>query len=338
MASKTDQANIDTGQQTTTEHRSQLQQFWRQYKQNYLSLVGGAIILGMILVAIFAPFLAPHDPVQQFNTGGDEFHPLPPGSEITVEGDDGTVQSRTVAILGTDHVGRDILSRLIFGVRRTLIIAFSVVAFAMITGSAAGALAGYYSDTWIDNTIMRTMDMIFPFPSLILAIALLGVVGVGTTTYELPVGTLVIPNMAKMILVISIVYVPRFARVMQGAVLKEMEEDYIDAQRVLGASDMRILGRDVTINTIPAVVIQATLYMGTAVLISAGLSFLGLGIQPPKSSLGVMLASSRDYVYSGEWWFSIFPGIAIMLVIIGFNFLGDGLRDALDPRHQGRET
>jgi ABC-type dipeptide/oligopeptide/nickel transport system permease subunit len=292
----------------------------------------------MVLVAVFAPVLAPHDPTTQFNTPEGEFHPLEPGSQITLEGDDGTVATTATATLGTDNLGRDILSRLVFGVRKTLLIAISVVAFAMVVGSAAGALAGFYSDTWIDNVIMRVVDMIFPFPSLILAIALIGVVGVGETAYELPIGTLVVPNMAKIVLVISIVYVPRFARVMRGAVLTEMEEDYVDAQRVLGASDMRILAKDVAINTIPAVVVQATLYMGTAVLISAGLSFLGLGIQPPRASLGVMLASSRDYVYSGEWWFSVFPGLAIVLVILGFNFLGDGLRDALDPRHQSKET
>lgn len=335
MATKAD----DTGEtrKESVEHRSQFQQFWNQYKKNYLSLAGAVIIVAMVVTAIFAPTFAPYDPQTQFDAPSGEFHPVSPGSDIILETSNGEVTTAT-AYLGTDNVGRDILTRLIFGIRRTLIIAISVVLFSMVIGSLAGAVAGYYNESYIDEAIMRIMDMIFPFPSLVLAIALLGVVGVGNTVYELPIGTVVLPNMAKIIMVISIVYVPRFARVMRGAVLKEMEEDYIDAQKALGANNLRILGRDVIINTIPAVVIQATLYMGTAVLISAGLSFLGLGIQPPKASLGVMLSSSRDYVYSGEWWFSVFPGAGIVLVILGFNLLGDGLRDALDPRHQGRDA
>jgi len=333
MATDTGTTTSEETDATGVEHRSQLQEFWKQYRRNYLSVVGGLIIVTMLVVAVFAPFVAPHDPTTQFNAPDGEFHPTAPGTSIV--SDEGQTST---AYLGTDNVGRDILSRLIFGVRRTLIIAFSVVLFSMVLGSFAGALAGYYNDSTVDEVIMRVMDMIFPFPSLVLAIALLGVVGVGDTTYALPVGEVTVPNMAKMILVISVVYVPRFARVMRGAVLKEMEEDYIDAQRTLGASDMRILTKDVIINTIPAVVIQATLYMGTAVLVSAGLSFLGLGIQPPNASLGVMLSSSRNYVYSGEWWFSVFPGLAIVLVILGFNLLGDGLRDALDPRHTGRDA
>lgn len=335
----TESENPDSSEaQSSASQRTPLQQFWKQYKKNYLSVVGGLIIALLVVLALLAPVLAPHDPYQQYQPANlDNFHPLPPGSEIVLTNSDDDVVQRGTAYLGTDHVGRDILSRLLYGLRTTLIVAFSVVFFSLIVGSLAGALAGFYRNTWIDEVIMRFMDIIFPFPSLILAIALLGVVGVGTTTYSLPVlGTLAIPNIAKVILVISIVYVPRFARVMRGAVVKEMEEDYVDALKTVGASDMRILVSDITINTVPSVVIQASLYMGTATLISAGLSFLGLGIQPPKASLGLMLSNSRNYVYSGEWWFSVFPGLVIGLIILGFNLLGDGLRDALDPRYQGQ--
>lgn len=322
----------------SVEQRSQIQQFWKQYRKNTLSIFGGLIIVLILLVAIAAPLVAPHDPHQQFDAPGDEFHPVSPGTTIQVSDDSGTTMDETTAYLGTDNVGRDVLSRIIFGTRTTLLVGFSVVAISLIIGATVGAVAGYYRNSLIDETLMRFMDMIFPFPSLVLAIALLGVVGVGTTEYTLPhAGVVAIPNIAKVILVISIVYIPRFARVMRGAVLKEVEEDYVDALKALGARDSRIIIKDIMINTVPSVVVQATLYMGTAILISAGLSFLGLGIQPPKASLGVMLSNSRNYIYSGEWWYSVFPGVMIMIIILGFNLLGDGLRDALDPRYQGNE-
>lgn len=332
MAIETEETD-DSGIQ----QRSQIQQFWRQYRQNTLSIVGGLIIVAMVLIALGAPFVAPHDPYQQFDPPQDKFHPVSPGTTVYTD-QTGDARTEVTAHLGTDNVGRDILSRIIFGTRTTLLVAFSVVTFALVIGAAIGAVSGYYRNTMIDEVLMRIMDMIFPFPSLVLAIALLGVVGVGTTEYTLPLfGIVAIPNLAKVIIVISIVYIPRFARVMRGAVLKEVEEDYVDALKALGASDSRIILKDILINTIPSVVVQATLYMGTAILISAGLSFLGLGIQPPTASLGVMLSASRNYIYSGEWWFSLFPGLMIMITILGFNLLGDGLRDALDPRYQGNE-
>jgi len=330
-----DRAPGTSDEQSTdaTVHRSQIQQFWRQYRQNYLSVAGGILIGLVILVAIFAPLLAPYDPTTQFDTPEDKYHPMPPGSEIVLT-DGGEVVRSGTAILGTDHVGRDLFSRILFGIRTTLTIAISVVAAAMVIGTVLGGLAGYFRDSWIDEGIMRAMDIIFPFPSLILAIALLGAIGIGETTYTLAVlGEVTIPNIWKMILVVTIVYIPRFARVMRGATVQEMEEDYVDALKSIGAGDIHILVRDVMVNSIQPVVIQGTLYMGTAVLISAGLSFLGLGVQPPKPGLGVMLSNARGYIYSGEWWFSTFPGLMIVIIILGFNLLGDGLRDALDPKY-----
>jgi ABC-type dipeptide/oligopeptide/nickel transport system permease subunit len=328
-----DQSTIDVNQ------RSQLQQFWKQYRKNKLSLAGGVLVVLLLITALFAPVIAPHSPYTQFDVPEDEqYHPLPPGSEITLTDRNEEVVKQSTAYFGTDNVGRDILSRALFGMRLTLMIGLSVIMFAMVIGAVAGGIAGYYYETWIDDSIMRFMDMLFPFPSLILAVALLGVVGIGETTYELAVvGEVVVPNVAKIVLVITIVYIPRFARVMRGAVLKEIEEDYVDAAKSIGASDSHILLRDISMNTIPPVIIQATLYIGTAVLISAGLSFLGLGIQPPEPSLGVMLARARNYIHSGEWWFAAFPGLGIFLIILAFNLLGDGLRDALDPRYQGEQ-
>lgn len=316
------------------EHRSQFEMFWREFRQNYLSLFGGVVILLLVFIAIFAPVLAPHDPITQFDAPEGKHNPLPPGSTVQVVNGDGEIVGRTTVLLGTDHLGRDLLSRLIYGVRTLLVISISVVGFSMLIGVTAGGIAGYYGDTWTDEGIMRFMDVLFAFPSLILAIAVLGVLGVGTTK----IGSFVLPNIVKIIIVIGIVYIPSFARVMRSAVLKEMEEDYIDAAKVLGAGDAHIFAKDVVVNTIPTVVVQATLYMGTAVLASAALSFLGLGIQPPQASLGLMLSNARGYLYSGAWWFSIFPGLGIVITILAFNLLGDGLRDALDPRYTSEET
>ncbi len=310
-------------------HNSQFQMFWKEFRRNKLSLVGGAIIGTMVLLALFAPYIAPHDPTAQFEAPEGEHNPMPMGTEMIVENTNGEAVGTMTAYLGTDHHGRDILSRILYGLRTLMTVSLGVVFFAMLIGVSAGAIAGYYRNTWIDEVIMRFMDILFSFPSLILAIAVLGVLGVGKTEYA----SFVLPNLVKIIIVIGVVYIPSFARVMRGSVLKEMEEDYIDAAKALGASDRHILMKDIAVNTLPTVVVQGTLYMGTAVLASAALSFLGLGIQPPKASLGLMLSNARGYLYSGEWWYSVFPGAVIVLTILGFNLLGDGLRDALDPRY-----
>lgn len=324
----TDTTEFDAGD-APREHRTQLQQFWREYRRNKLSIVGGVLIVAMLLVAIFAPVLAPHDPAQQFDAPDGEYNPMPPGSTLIVENENGEEVGEMTAYLGSDNHGRDILSRIIFGLRTLMMVALGVVSFAMLIGVTAGAIAGFYGDSWVDEIIMRFMDVLFSFPSLILAVAVLGVLGVGETEF----GSFTLPNLVKIIIVIGIVYIPSFARVMRGSVLKEMEEDYVDAAKSLGASDAHVLVRDIAVNTIPTVVVQGTLYMGTAVLAAASLSFLGLGLQPPRASLGLMLSNARGYLYSGEWWFSVFPGVVIVLAILGFNLLGDGLRDALDPHH-----
>lgn len=316
--------------------RSQIQQFWHQFKRNHLSMAGGVIIAVVILLAVFAPVIAPYGPTTQFDTPEGKYHPVEPGTEILLT-NDGEVVERGTAYLGTDHLGRDLLSRIVFGLRTTLTIALSVVATAFVIGTLLGGLAGYFRDSWLDELIMRVMDVIFPFPSLILAIALLGAIGIGKTEYTSALfGTVTVPGLAKIVLVVTIVYIPRFARVMRGATVREVEEDYVDALRSIGISDINILMRDVMVNSVQPVVIQGTLYMGTAVLISAGLSFLGLGVQPPKPGLGVMLSNARGYIYSGQWWFATFPGLMIVFIILGFNLLGDGLRDALDPKYDTR--
>lgn len=311
----------------SSEHRTQFQQFWREFRKNNLSIVGAVIIGLAIITAIFAPVVAPHAPATQYDAPAGEHNPMPPGSTVLVEDTEG--QETVTVMLGTDNHGRDLLSRMIFGLRTLMVVAFGVNIVAMAAGVTLGAIAGYLGDTWVDEVIMRAMDIILSFPSLILAIAIVGILGAGKTDY----GWIVVPNLAKIIFVIGFAYVPRFARVMRSAVLREMEEDYVDAAKSIGASNSHILVRDILVNTIPIVVVQASLYMATAVLASAGLSFLGLGLQPPTASLGLMLSNARSFVYSGQWWYPVFPGLTLMVIILGFNLLGDGLRDALDPRY-----
>lgn len=318
------------------EQRGVLENFWRNYRRNTLSVIGGTIIVSMLVVGVLAPFIAPYNPTTQFDRPAGEYHPLPPGTEVSHETADGEVIEVTY-LFGSDHFGRDIFSRWLFGIRILMIIAIGSISWSLLLGATAGAIAGYFNNSNVDDSIMRGMDILFSFPSLILALGVIGIVGTGPTRYNTPFGRVVVPQMAKIIFVTGLVYIPAFARVMRSAVLKETEEEYIMAAKVYGASDARILLKELAVNTLPVVIVQGTLYMGSALLVAAALSFLGLGIQPPSSSLGLMLANSRNYVYTGDWWYSVFPGLGIGLAILGFNLMGDGLRDALDPRYTSEE-
>jgi len=304
-------------------HRGLLEEFWHNFKKNKLSLVGGIIVLLYLIIAIFAPLLAPYNPVEQFNAPRGKHNPLPPLSR-SAEG--------YLFLLGSDKFGRDILSRAIYGTRTLLQVAVGSIAVALVLGVWMGAVAGYKKGTWVDELIMRAVDVMLSFPTLVLAIALLGAFGIGKTR----IGPFVLSNMVKIMVVIAITYSPRFARVMRGVVLQEMTEDYVDAAKVAGASGGRILTKEVLVNTIPPIIVQASLMMATTVLTSSSLSFLGMGLQPPRPSLGLMLNEARDFLFLRAWWYAIVPGVFISLVILGFNLLGDGLRDSLDPRQARR--
>ncbi len=309
--------------QDLREHRSILQEFWRNFRKNKLSVIGGFIVMVYVLVALLAPFVAPANPVKQFNAPAGQRNPMTIMS---------TSKEGHLFILGSDKFGRDILSRAIYGSRTLLKLAVGAVAVAYILGVIMGAIAGYNEGTWIDELIMRTVDIMLSFPTLVLAIALLGAFGIGKTQ----IGPITLSNIVKIMIVIAVTYAPRFARVMRGVVLQEMTEDYVDAAKVAGSSGTRILTREIFINTIPPIMVQASLMMAETVLTSAALSFLGLGLQPPHPSLGIMLDESRDFLFLGAWWYAVVPGLFISLAILGFNLLGDGLRDSLDPRQARR--
>jgi peptide/nickel transport system permease protein len=266
--------------------------------RNPAAAIAAATLLLIVLVAIFDDTFAPQG-----------------ANEISVA--DRLQSPRLEHPFGTDDLGRDILSRVILGASVSLRVGFLAVGIALVVGSVIGLLAGYYGG-WTDDVLMRFMDMLFAFPAVLLAIAVLAVRGPGSGNTALAIG---------------IVYVPIFARVTRASVLGVREEVYVRASRSVGASDFRILTRHVLPNAAPPIIVQTSISLAFAVLAEAALSFLGLGTQPPNPSWGLMLAEGRGYIELA-WWLAFFPGMAIFLTVLCFNLLGDGLRDVLDPRQR----
>lgn len=276
----------------------QLSQLWR----NKTAILGLIIIAVFILTAILAPQLSPHDPVD-----ASLYDQLKP----PVWHENGTWKN----ILGTDDLGRDILSRIIWGARVSLIVAVVSVGLAFVFGTILGSLSGYYKGA-LDNVVMRICDIILAFPYILLAIVVVAYLG---------------PSLRNAMIAIGITYIPRFARIVRGSVLEECEKDYVTAARAIGANDLRIIFIAIIPNCLGPLIVQTTLSFASAILDAAALSFLGLGAQPPTPEWGAMIARSRALILRASWVMT-FPGIAILLAVLGFNLLGDGLRDALDPR------
>jgi peptide/nickel transport system permease protein/dipeptide transport system permease protein len=270
--------------------------------KNRTGVAGLIIITLFALTALLAPAISPHDPDE--NSLYDQLKP-----PVWKEG------GSTKNLLGTDDLGRDMLSRLIYGARVSLTLGIVSVGIALICGSMLGALAGYYKG-WPDNLIMRTMDIILAFPYILLAIVIVAYLG---------------PGLRNAMMAIGIINIPRFARIIRASVLEEYEKDYVTAARAVGAGNRRIIFNAIFPNCLAPIIVQASLGFGEAILSGAGLSFLGLGAQPPLSEWGAMIAQGRSMILRA-WWVMTFPGIAILLAVLGFNLLGDGLRDALDPR------
>ena len=270
--------------------------------KNRTGLIGLIIIAVFAFAAVLAPYLTPHDPIE--NALYDQLKP-----PIWDEG--GAIKN----LLGTDDLGRDILSRLIYGARISLTLGVVSVGIALVFGALLGALAGYYKG-WVDNLIMRLMDIILAFPHILLAIVIVAYLG---------------PGLRNAMMAIGIINIPRFARIVRASVIDEYEKDYVTAARAVGAGDRRIIFNAIFPNCLAPVIVQASLGFGAAILDAAGLSFLGLGAQPPTPEWGAMIAQGRSMILRA-WWVMTFPGIAILLGVLGFNLLGDGLRDALDPR------
>lgn len=282
--------------------RRQLSEIWFYFSRNKGAVVGLAIFLLMVLTALFADWIAPHNPTVQFR----DALLVPPAWQ---EG------GRPEFLLGTDPVGRDILSRLIKGSQYSLFIGIVVVSIALVGGVIIGLVAGFFGG-WIDALIMRIMDVILAFPSLLLALVLVAVLG---------------PGLTNAMIAIAIVYQPHFARLTRAAVMAEQRREYVSAARVAGAGNMRLMFLTILPNCVAPLIVQATLSFSSAVLDAAALGFLGMGAQPPAPEWGTMLAEAREFI-SRAWWVATFPGLAILIAVLAINLMGDGLRDALDPK------
>lgn len=284
---------------------------WQRLRRRRTGVAGMIIIGFWVLVAIFAPLLATHDPTNSLI--GEEDNAVRRSGPCVYAF--GCPESEPEHILGLDGNGRDEYSRIVFGSRLSLTIGLSTVTAAVVVGVLLGSIAGFWGG-WVDNVIMRVMDVVLGFPSLLLAIVIVAVLG---------------PGLQNAVLGIVIVTIPQYARVMRASVLSIRELDYVAASRALGASRLRILVRRILPNALTPIVVLATLGIASAILEAAGLSFLGLGAQPPTPEWGTMLGEERNSIFSAPH-LVFFPGIAIMLTVLGFNLLGDGLRDALDPQ------
>ena len=281
------------------------QELIRRFRSNKSAVFGLILILVLVFCAIFADVISPNDPT-----------PSPPELEKSLKPGFWAEDGLEDMPLGTDMLGRCILSRLLHGARISLSVGFVAVGIAVLLGIAFGVTAGYYGG-WMDSILMRIVDIMFSFPGLLLAIVIVAVIGQG---------------LDKAMIAIGIVYSPQMARVMRSSVLYVRGTEYIEAQRAIGSSNWRIVFRHVIPNSMAPIIVYGTLMMASAILDAAALGFLGLGAQPPNPEWGAMLSDSRLYIVSGAWWAATFPGIAIVFAVLGLNLLGDGLRDILDPR------
>ncbi|VVD87634.1 peptide transporter [Pandoraea eparura] len=287
---------------TATPRARLFREFLRSFTANRGATTAAIVLLSMFVAAIFAPWIAPHSPIEQYR----DFVKIPPAWF-----DGGNLRF----LLGTDEAGRDILSRLIYGARLSFWIGLSSVVLSLIPGILLGLLAAFFP-RWLDTPIMRLMDMMMALPSLLLAVAVVAVIG---------------PGLANTTIAIAIVTLPAYVRLTRAAAIGELQREYVIASRMAGAGTLRLMFSTVLPNCAAPLIVQATLSFSVAILDAAALGFLGLGVQPPLAEWGSMLASARDYMESA-WWIVTLPGLAIVISVLAINLVGDGLRDALDPK------
>jgi len=297
MSSHPDAAAISQG-----EPPGPLHEFWGQFSANPGAVAGLAIVLAVLLLAAFANLIAPYPP----DLTNNEAFLKPPAWQTG---------GSWAHLLGTDAIGRDLLSRLIFGARLSLLIGMAVVAVAIVVGIALGLVAGFFRGA-PEIAIMRLMDIILTLPSLLLAIVIVAILG---------------PGLMNAMLAVSVVVLPHYVRITRAAVISETSKDYVTAARVTGAGRTRLMFSEVLPNCAAPLIVQASLGISTAILDAAALGFLGLGAQPPAAEWGTMLADAREFVLRA-WWVVTFPGLMILITVLAFNLLGDGLRDTLDPK------
>jgi dipeptide transport system permease protein len=290
----------DTPNSTAPPHR--LREFWDYFSTNKGAVAGLVIVLLVLLMAAFAPWIAPYSP----NETDPSVFLTPPAWQ---EG------GSRLHWLGTDAIGRDILSRLIHGARLSLAIGLAVVALSVVIGTVLGLTAGYFRGIF-EVAVMRLMDIILTLPSLLLAIVIVAILG---------------PGLMNAMLAVAVVVLPHYVRITRAAVITEMSRDYVTAARMNGAGHLRLMFSEVLPNCTAPLIVQASLGISSAILDAAALGFLGLGAQPPSPEWGTMLADAREFVLRA-WWVVTFPGLAILITVLAVNLLGDGLRDAFDPK------
>lgn len=277
---------------------SQWAEIFKMLSKNRMAMLGFTILIVLVLLAIFADVIADYDTVVIKQNLSERL--MPPNGKHW---------------LGTDEFGRDIFARIIHGARVSLKVGLLAISISILVGGFLGAISGYYGGI-IDNTVMRIMDIFLAVPSILLAIAIVSALG---------------PSIMNLMISISVSYIPTFARIVRASVLSVRDQEFIEAARAIGASNLRIILRHIIPNSLAPVIVQGTLGVAGAILSIAGLSFIGLGIQPPAPEWGSMLSGGRQYLRYA-WWVTTFPGIAIVITILSLNLLGDGLRDALDPK------
>jgi dipeptide transport system permease protein len=281
--------------------RQSLKEFWFYFSESKTAVIGLAFLVGIILMALTADFIAPHNPAEQYRDCLEQ----PPtwGAD------------KCNFILGTDYVGRDMLSRIIYGTRLSLVAGGMVVVLCLSIGIVFGVVAGYFRG-WVDIVIMRIMDTILSVPGLLMALVLVAILG---------------PGLLNAMIAISITYLPHFVRLTRSSYITESSKEYVIASKVSGAGMFRIMFITILPNCMAPLIVQATLSFSTAILDTAALGFLGMGAQPPAPEWGTLIAENRDLMLSAPWTVT-FPGLAILLAVLAINLMGDGLRDALDPK------
>jgi peptide/nickel transport system permease protein len=272
--------------------------------------VGACLMLILVLDALAAPWVVPFDPLKV-----DMLSALQPPD--------------AAHLFGTDQSGRDVLSRVIWGGRASLEVSALAVIIGCCGGVSLGLIAGFFSGGWLEQLLMRVLDAMASIPLLIWAIALVGILGVGSVH----IAGFTFGNEVKLLGLLGVLYIPTLARITYTTALGEARANYVAARRLQGVTNVRIMLSDVLPNCLSPVIVQATLLLAIGIVIEASVSFVGLGVQPPEPSWGNMLSDARNYLFSGEWWLSVFPGACISLSVVAINLLGDGLRDVLDPRH-----
>ncbi|MCH7635375.1 MAG: ABC transporter permease subunit [Proteobacteria bacterium] len=279
-----------------------VREFWYYFSENTGAVIGLVTVVAIVLVALFADLIAPHPPIEQYR----DFFLLPP---VWLEGGNWSFP------LGTDATGRDILSRLMHGSRYSLFVGVMVITLSLSSGVSLGLVAAYFRGP-VEFVIMRMMDVILAIPSLLLALVIVAILG---------------PSLRNAMIAIAVVFLPHFVRLTRASAITEMTKDYVTASRVAGAGRLRLMVITVLPNCMAPLIVQATLGFSGAILDAAALGFLGMGAQPPTPEWGTMLADAREFILRA-WWVVTFPGLAILIAVLAFNIMGDGLRDALDPK------